>query len=285
MTENPFKVVQVQKGMPHHTQASSSEGRDIEARANFERQWLIDPQQFDPSRNVMERERIDRSWKHVKPLLNEPEVKVADLGFGWGTLAEKVHNRGAQVDAVEIAENAIKRFSPEYPNIRCIRDTLPRSSLPDDTYDLIICTDLIAELDPKDHRMLVSELYRLLKPEGRLICSTPLDYRTDGALESFATLIDTEFEVIEWEVSHHAYLLSLLNLFGKARFLAPIHRFLSNNRPFALFLESICRAISPDTGVTHAICIAKCKSLNTTQPVDMDRMEPQNQRLRRRVWE
>ncbi|MDP1835298.1 MAG: class I SAM-dependent methyltransferase [Chlamydiales bacterium] len=291
MSENPLKVVQVQKGMPHrshstHQGSDSSDNRDIEARAYFERQWLLNPEQFDPNQSAIDLERISRTWKRIKPLLEEPELVTADIGFGWGALTTKIRGRGAQVDAVDIAENAIKRFQAnESCDAKCIRDTLPRSSLADDAYNIVVCTDLIAELDPRDHRLMISELYRILKPEGHLVCSTPLDYRTDGALERFAALVETEFEVIEWDVSHHAYQQRLLNVLGKFSFLSGLHNFVRASRPITLFLESICRALSPDTGVTHAICVAKLKSLNTTQSVDVETMDPQNQRLRRRVWE
>ncbi len=288
---NPLKIVDVQKGIPHRTHNSqkgiSSSTQDTEAKARFEREWLLHPDNFDPSTNAIERERIHRTWQHIKPLLEAPEVKAADLGFGWGILTRKMRRRGAQVDAVDIAENAIKHFKAGDPcDVICICDAMPRSSLPDDHYDVVVCTDLIAELQPRDYRLLISELYRILKPEGHLICSTPLDFRTDGALEHFAALLETEFEVTEWEISHHAYILRLLSLLKRGgRWLAPLYRFIRNNKTIALFLESLCRAASPDRGASHAICVARLKSLNTTQPVDVKAMEPQNQRLRRRIWE
>lgn len=292
MSDNPLKVVEVQKGLPHRSHSTNagtltSHQRDAEAKARFEREWLLYPESFDPGRNAIERERIDRTWKLIKPLMEVPELQAADLGFGWGVLTRKMQGRGGLVDAVDIAENALKHFTAREPcavNLSC--DGLPRSSLADDRYDLVVCTDLIAELETNDQRLLISELYRILKPSGFLVCSTSLDYRTDGALERFAALIDTEFEVIEWEVSHHAYALKLINLFKALGLLfKPLKRLVQNSRTFTLFLESICRAISPDRGVSHAICVAKLKSINTTAPIDIEKMEPQNQRIRQRVWE
>ncbi len=334
-TDNPLKIVEAQKGLPHRTQnknldTASRELRDQQARAYFERQWLVNAENFDPGRSARERERIDRTWTLIKPLLETPELAVVDAGFGWGVLTRKVRGQGARVDAVDIAENAIKHF---YSQGECgaalIRDTFPMTALRDDVYDLAICTDLIAELAGHDQRLLLSELYRILKPEGRVVLSTPLDHQTDGALEKFAQLVDTEFEVIDWEVSHHAYLMSLLYwLQTSARFvraasdpayykeldsdrgrlgrlslkmntsfplvyfwkgldfiMGPVSSFVKRSRGVMLFLEGLCRSISPDRGVTHAICLARLRAINTTEPIDVDKVEPQTQRLRQRVWE
>ncbi len=335
MPDDPLKIVDVQKGLPHSTKSASGgrhtrATRDQEARAIFERRWLREPKKFDPARSAREQQRISRTWHLLKPLIKDSELTAIDLGFGWGVLTRQMRNEGAVVHALDIAENALKHFRDMgESNVTLIREALPMTTLPDGAYDIAVCTDVVAELHSNDQRLLMSELYRILKPEGRLVMSTSLDYRTDGALERFAQLVDTEFEVLEWEVSHHAYLLGLLHrLGGPERYVrasndaayyqelrasrgalrrgwlmlmisppcvwawkglsflaAPLRKHLSHSRRIMCLFEAICRAISPDRGITHAICTAKLKSLNTTEPVDVQKMEPQNQRLRQRVWE
>jgi ubiquinone/menaquinone biosynthesis C-methylase UbiE len=273
-------------------------------KARADRQWLLHPEVFNPDYSVIERERVHRTWKLIKPLLEEPEQVVADLGLGWGTLARKIRERGASVDAVDVSENALKNFRAQGPcDIRLSCEALPHTSLPDDHYDIVVCADVIADLEGHDQRLLVSELYRLLKPTGHLVCSTPLDYTTDGALERFSELLETEFEIIEWDVSHHAYSLRFMHLLegphrrleNRSRFhwlwrsldtiCYPLASFARRSRPLTFMLEGLCRGISPDQGVTHAICVAKRKTLTPANPEAFDQMAPQNQRLRRRVWE
>lgn len=307
MPDHPLKVVETEKAAPKQTAKApnSRKTRDLSMKARADRQWLLHPELFNPDNSAIERERIHRTWQFIKPLLEEPEQKVADLGLGWGMLARKIRERGASVDAVDVSENALKNFRAQGPcDIHLSCEALPHTGLPDDHYNVVVCADLIADLEGHDQRLLVSEMYRLLKPTGHLVCSTALDYTTDGALERFSELLETEFEILEWNVSHHAYSLRLLHLLAgphqrleskKSRInrfwgaldmiCHPLASLVRNNRPLTFMLEGLCRGISPDSGVTHAICLAKRKTLTPADPQAFDQMATQNQRLRRRVWE
>lgn len=217
MKDNPLQVI----SSPSERKAPTRTNRMEEARAKFERLWLTDPEQFNPNRSAIERERIERTWSLLKPLLKKPDLKVLDIGFGWGVLADRIHQAHTEVDGVEIASNAIKHFESLYGNrIRLIRDAAPDTSLPNSHYDLVICTDLIAELHSHDQRLLISELYRLIKPDGHILLSTGFDVDTDGAFERFQALVETELSIAQAKLSAHTYYLNLLRGLGlSARYL------------------------------------------------------------------
>jgi SAM-dependent methyltransferase len=83
--------------------------------------------------------------------------------------------------------------------------------LQDEAYDAITCLELIAYLPKDEYRLLFSELARLIKPEGTLICSTPIDVDSEDALQRFASLAESEFVIEEWLFSWHKLYLSLRN--------------------------------------------------------------------------
>ena len=50
---------------------------------------------------------------------------------------------------------------------------IQRTGLPDSSYDMVFCNHVLEHVD--DFRIALKELYRLLRPGGRLICSFPMD--------------------------------------------------------------------------------------------------------------
>lgn len=185
-----------------------------EAEAHFNHLWETEPQQFCPFRNCMEALRIKRTAE----LFQERDLngkKTADLGCGYAVLAKKMAEKGASVDAVDIADIPLQRLEKKNSAIHPLKEYVPHTRLADQDYDLVLCTELIGDLPKEEYRLFFSELCRLIKPEGRVICSTLLDVYTEGAIQQFASLAETEFTIEKWVLSYH-YLWTLLLNFFKA---------------------------------------------------------------------
>lgn len=190
---------------------NSSKIKRIETEARFERIWLLNPEQFNPMRNCMERERVKRTIDLLKNSLELSRKKTIDLGCAAGEISRRLRNEGAVVEAVDIAQNALKAFrNIDSENIRLNQDYIPRSSLPDNSFDLVVCTDLIAYLPVDDYRLTMSELSRIVTKEGYVICSTPIDINSVDALQRFTELAETEFRIEKWVYSYHALYIRLI---------------------------------------------------------------------------
>lgn len=202
-----LKVVAVtndsQGSEPRPGSLRTNRKNNLEAR--MERMWLTDPQQFNPDRNACERERIRRSWDLIQSLKAWKGKQAVDLGCGWGVLSYKLKDAGVDILAVDIANNALKRLS----GLHTQQHALPITKLPDDTFDLVICTDVIAYLHRDDFRLAVAEMCRMLKPDGWVICSTPVDINSEDALERFQGLFATEFRIEFERLSHFAWWIRL----------------------------------------------------------------------------
>lgn len=183
--------------------------------AKFERKWLQDPGKYNPSLTVIDRVRIERIMKMI-PFADLPQKRVADIGCGWGDLAQKMCQAGALCDACDIASNALKQL-PNLPHLHPKKTSLPETHLEDNAYDFILCCDTIAELDPRDYRLAIAELCRLLKPEGKVLISTPLDIYAEDALDRFIKLVETEFTITDAKLSYHAFYLKITNLLNKPK--------------------------------------------------------------------
>lgn len=221
MGDNRLSIVAVENRSEtaKRTQSSMRHKRKEEIQAKFERMWLLDPLQFDPLRNCMERERLERTWRLVTEFLDPVNKLIADLGCGGGVFSKRFCDHGAKVHAVDVAGNALQCVKQlKLENIETYQECLPKTLLKDEGYDLVVSTEVIAYLQADEYRLYFSELSRLLKPEGYVICSTAIDFNSEDALQRFADLAETEFKIEKWILSYHALYLRICNFFD-----APAH--------------------------------------------------------------
>lgn len=178
--------------------------RKIEAQATFDRLWKVDPLHLDPTRNVMERERISRSFNLLHSKIALEGKKIADLGCGKGDFAYLLAEKGALVDAVDISGLALKMLKERgSKNILTFQEYVPSTTLKDNAYEAVVCLDLIAYLQPDEYRLLFSELARLVHNDGVVLGSSALDIDSEDALQRYNALVETEFQVEEWVFSYH----------------------------------------------------------------------------------
>lgn len=214
MPENRLKVVAT-GNTPSQPPAPSMRSARMEMQAKMERLWLTNPEQFNPMRNNMERERLNRI-KQIILSFTDIKGSAVDLGCGYGYISEQLKQAGWQVHAVDIASNAQKAFTLQCGNsIPFMQDALPSTKLEDDHYDLVVCTDVIGYLEARDYRLLMAELCRLVKRNGHVICSTPIDIYSEDALQRFGALAETEFTIERWDFSYHLLLLKIKAFFEK----------------------------------------------------------------------
>lgn len=257
-----FKIVKEGDASP---KLSTRQKNRVEAEAKFEREWLNNPEQFNPNRNVKEQLRIERTLSLVKP----PSGKACDLGLGFGTISDALVEKGYEVDAIDVASNALKHYKGK---ARASQDYVPYTKLDDNAYSLVVAADLIAHLPETEHRLLISELSRLIKSDGTLIISTPIDIDSEDAAARFLSLVHTEFDIEEILPSHHALWIRL----RRFNFLRPI----LNNKNVLAALESISRYFYHDNALSHLIVSAK------RRPIYIPPSPPVEERKSKRsVWE
>lgn len=215
MAESRLNIISVtSKNSSDHTYQSSRNAQKKEVEAKFERLWLVDFERFDPLRNCMEQERLERTWQLVnKHVILDNRPCTVDIGCAAGVFTRRLRDAGAEVDAVDIAKNALKKFKEiDDEKIKLKQDYMPETHLPDQGYKLVICTELIAELPREDYRLFFAELSRIIQPDGYLICSSPIDIDSVGGVEKLIELAQSEFDIIEEIYSYHALYLRLKRL-------------------------------------------------------------------------
>lgn len=221
MDREPLKVVATERKSGGE-EATQKRNLRVEAEAKFDRLWHSEPERFDYSGNEKEKLRLLRTLELIEEKSSISGKSIVDLGCGKGYLAREMAKGGAcRVDAVDISKLALKELEGDKGEVihpRC--DYVPRTLLDDESYDIVIATELIAELDESQYRLFFSELARLVKREGFVVCSTAIDLSSEDALQRFADLASTELEVIKWRFSYHYLAIKFADFFAApSRFL------------------------------------------------------------------
>lgn len=114
-------------------------------------------------------------WISVKRVLSELKGgKVLDFGCGAGWLLQKIINSfpNNQYVGTDLSLNGLKRAKKRLPNVKFVQSE-GGEKLPflNDEFDIILATDVIEHV--YDVSSLLSEWHRILKPNGRIVITTP----------------------------------------------------------------------------------------------------------------
>ena len=249
--------------------------RQIE-ETHFENKWIQDPDQFNPHLTALKRD----YFKKLKACFNE-EVSgksCVDLGAGSGELSKFLADLGATVTAVDISPTALKMISDS--RIRKEQHFVPYTTLPDDGFDYVIAANLIAEIPETEQRLFFSELSRIVKPDGKIILSSPLDINSEDALQKLIYLAETELEIDTLELSYHRLYIRGLN-FLKA-VMNPLAKWYANQDCLLKSLEKATQFLYDAEGVSYAIMTGKRKCL--FEPIEEEH-RPVEHKGKKAVWE
>jgi SAM-dependent methyltransferase len=97
-----------------------------------------------------------------------PGERVLDYGCGGGAFATELDIAGAEVVGVDVSTEALRRARAARPNLD-LREIAPDDPLPfeDAEFDAVWAGDVLTHV--LDLAVVLSELRRVLRPEGRLL--------------------------------------------------------------------------------------------------------------------
>ncbi len=122
---------------------------------------------------------IQSKWHHLKFARIYDELKDStrhlDIGCGpgtfIGTLGEEYYSVGIDT-AISQIDFARQSYGNTHKSFQCIIDE-DLTLFPDESFDVVTIIDLFEHLLPEQNQRLLKEAIRVLRPEGRLIVSTP----------------------------------------------------------------------------------------------------------------
>lgn len=138
----------------------------------------------------------------VRQALGEPPGTVVDIGCGNGFIASRVASLGYRVSGIDASADGIEIGRRAYPGVdfhQCSVDDQRIESLLPEQVDCIISIEVIEHLLYPSH--LLEQAYRLLKPGGHLILSTPYHGYAKNLALSLLNHWDSHFDV-GWNGGH-----------------------------------------------------------------------------------
>ena len=108
-----------------------------------------------------------------KAYTNIPSPKILDAGCGGGALIANYISSNTNVIGIDISDKAIKLAeSRNIPNAEFQTSELDKPwNFEDSQFDIVVSSEVLEHLD--NFPLYMQESYRVLKPNGKLILTTP----------------------------------------------------------------------------------------------------------------
>lgn len=245
---------QIQREDPVAARPKTRMSRREEAEMRYERLWQQNPEQFLLMRSARSRFCAEAAWNLIK---NLPFYTACDLGSGCGYFSQLLHNKGATVDAVDIAKTALAR-NTFLPSERKVQAYIPYTPLPDNHYDLVIAYDLIASIPDNEQRLFFSELTRLAKDDGTILVSTSLDIHSENPLGRLLHLAQSELTIETIQLSYHKPQILLENALS---LIPSLKNSVGQSDRLLKFLHKLSSNWQDPEQASHAILLGKKKPL------------------------
>lgn len=100
-----------------------------------------------------------------------PTDKVLEIGCGTGLFTRKVHElTGAHVVATDVSEELLSIARKEYPDGEFVIADAMKLQFPNASFDVVFGSSILHHLD---FEKVMPELFRVLKPGGRVVFAEP----------------------------------------------------------------------------------------------------------------
>lgn len=101
--------------------------------------------------------------------------KVLDVGCGHGYGTAEMAKHAADITGADYSAPTVEannaRYAKAFPNMRFVQNKVPPLNFPDESFDVVTSFQFIEHLEAR--LAFIKEAYRVLKPNGTLLLSTP----------------------------------------------------------------------------------------------------------------
>ena len=192
----------------------------------FGRYVMLQERKFEPSHTDLDFSKYDKPYEIRRTKILEeimPEGhggQAVDIGCGPGFFSKMLSGRGWHSTAIDTSRSNIES-AKEYAASALLGDAITTlSDLPEDNFGLAVAFEIIEHMPRAEGEELLRKIRRVLKPDGRLLLSTPNRYSLEGLGGYYwGEKIRKAGKWYAWDTTHvHIYsspeILALLNSIG-----------------------------------------------------------------------
>jgi len=132
----------------------------------------------------------------------EPNAKVLDAGCGAGVPVAKILNERFKVTGVDFSQKQIELAKENVPNAILICQDMTKLDFPTQFFDGICSFYAIIHIPREEHRALLENFYRILKPSGVTLLCLGAEDLLDDTEEDFhgSRMYWSHFDASTYEV-------------------------------------------------------------------------------------
>ena len=128
---------------------------------------------------------------------------VLDLGCGNGSLSHELSKLGFEVYGVDRSDSGIQIAQEAFPEVQFALGDVEENLSPDpfqaESFDVVVSTEVVEHLYRP--RRLIENAFRLLKPSGHFIVSTPYHGWLKNVVLALSGKMDNHFTAL-WDGGH-----------------------------------------------------------------------------------
>jgi len=117
-------------------------------------------------RKPFDRELLDQFAESVRG-----QGQVCDIGCGPGQIGRYLHDRGVSISGIDLSQEMIRHARVLNPDINFEQDDMLNLDLQEASLAGIVCFYAIIHIGREDLMRALSEMYRVIKPGGKLLIS------------------------------------------------------------------------------------------------------------------
>jgi 2-polyprenyl-3-methyl-5-hydroxy-6-metoxy-1,4-benzoquinol methylase len=129
----------------------------------------------NPTRRWLHRTRLERVEAALRrAAAGAPTARALEVGPGSGVYLPILAELYGEVVAADVEDAFLEQargIAATHPNVTAVADDITRTDLPDASFDLILCSEVIEHIP--DSAAALAGIRRLLRPGGVLVLSTP----------------------------------------------------------------------------------------------------------------
>lgn len=118
---------------------------------------------------------LDQALKELPP-----GARVLDVGCGTGEYVRRLNELGFQVSGLEPAEAMRQAAIEKNPGSTILNGIATQIPFPDESFDFVICIEVLRYLHRSDVDQALGEMRRVLKPGGKMFLTMVNRYALDG---------------------------------------------------------------------------------------------------------
>ncbi len=131
----------------------------------------------NPTRRWLHCTRRDWIIDALRRTIGDQHRRAIEVGPGSGIyvpILAQLYDEVVALDIEQVYLNHVSHLTGIHQNLVLKIDDITASSLPSETFDLVLCTEVVEHIP--DSLSALREMHRLLRPGGTLVLSTPQRY-------------------------------------------------------------------------------------------------------------